>query len=322
MPEIGHVRKLGTVDFAAGSRQTLELDRTGVLMGLDLRVQFTITNGGTGPVGPFFEALARIVKRVEIILGGRDTVISMSGAALAAKFEYENMQPADGMDDTVVLTNSAVTAYDITLPLQFFLPDGRREDDTALDLRRVSQATLAITWGAVDCSEQFTTPNSAAISLVTCSVEGQYILSDNPDRQYLVRSMNTLEKTITASSDAFDMILDRNTGLFYRSAFIIATDADIGDDAVLNDISLQSGTFIFQHTEPAKVKARNRQHRKLSSLKTGVYDMPVTVFGQGATMLNTGEMQSDFKFVFDVTVGSGTTKLLIVREALRPVKLA
>jgi hypothetical protein len=291
-------------------------------MELDVHVQYTITNGGSAAVGPLFQTLARIIKRLEVIVGGRDTVWSVSGAALAALLEYQNSEPVDGMDDTVVLTGSAATVYNIHIPVQLYLPNGRRPDDTGLDLRRVSQANLAITWGAADGSDQYTTPNSAAISAVTCDVEAQYLLTDNVDAAYLVRALDTVERAITGTTDNFDLIMDRGSGLFYRNFMLIGTDADIGDADAINDIRLESGTTVFHHSTDTQVIARNRNHLKLDSVITGCYYIDLTFLGQGTTMINTGLLQADLKFILDVVVGAGTTKVLAVREAVRPLKLA
>src|SRR5690606_29541344 len=99
--------------YASGGRQTLEIDRDGVLLGLRLRLKFTITNGGTAAVTPLFQALARLMRRLEVIAGGRDTVWSVQGEDLAARVQYENAARAYGMGDTVVLTESVATNYDI-----------------------------------------------------------------------------------------------------------------------------------------------------------------------------------------------------------------
>lgn len=321
MPTL-HDRKIGQVVFAAGGRQTLEIDRAGVLNQLTLRLKYTVTNGGSAAVGPLFQALARLIKRVEIIMGGRDTVWSISGKSLAMLAHVDNMYPAYGMGDAVVLTGSAATTYDITIPLPFFLDNARRPDDTALDLRRVSQASIAITWGPTDCSDLYTTPNSAAISSVTCDVEGEYTLGAPNDQVYLVRAIDEIEEEITGNSGNRSLIVDRGSGLFVRRLFLTFEDAKIGADDVLNDVKLEAGSFIFLNRDPVQVKAKNKREYGLESLITGVYAFDETLFGQATSMINTGELTSDLKFVMDVTKGSGTTTVRLTREVVRPLKLA
>lgn len=323
MPTL-HNRKIGNVVYTGGGRQTLELDRDGILLDLDLRLRFTVTNAVTGPVGPLFQTLARLFKRIEIIAGGRDTVWSVNGVDLAARIQYEESAVAYGMDDTVVLTNSAVTTYDVVLPMSFTLPRARRPDDTGLDTRGLSTLTLAITWGGIE--DLFATPNNAVISDVTCSVEGNHLL-DVPDEQaYLVRAVDTVERELTGTSDNFDIIMDRGTGLLYRS-FLIATVADsVGVNTILDpgSIRLEAGSFIYQNRSGVHVRAMNRTRysQQTPGLIDGVYFIPVTFAGQLTTAIDTSNLGSDLKLILDAVKVSGSNFIRVNREAVRPLKVA
>lgn len=323
MPTL-HTRKIGNVVYTGGGRQTLELDRDGILLDLSVRLRFTITNGGTSPVGPKFQTLARLFKRIEVVAGGRDTVWSVNGSDIAARVQYEESSVAYGMDDTVVLTASAATTYDVVLPLSFTLPRARRPDDTGLDTRGLSTLTLAITWGGID--DIFTTVNGAAISDVSCSVEGRYMLDVPAEQAYLVRAVDTVERELTGDSDNFDIIMDRGTGLLYRT-FLIATVADsIGVNTILDpgDISLEAGSFIFQNRAGVMVRAENRTlfSQQSPGLIDGVYFLSATFAGQLVTAIDTTNLGSDLKVILDATKVSGTNIIRVNREAVRPLKVA
>jgi hypothetical protein len=321
MTQTNHGRKIGSIAFASGGRQTLEIDRAGVLMSLALRLTFTITNSGTPPVTPLYQALAGLIKRIEILVGGRDTVWSIRGDSLAARLFYENQIAAQGMDATVVLTASAATTYDIVLPLDFFVPNGRRPDDTGLDLRRVSTAIIAVTWGNSNCSDIFTTPNSAAISNVSCTVEGDYLLGAPDTAVYLVRAIDQVERELTGTSDNFDVIMDKGSGLFYRGFQVEALAAGVGHASIVNSIKLEAGPFSFRASDALHIQARNRMGYGVAPL-TGVYMLPQSFFGQGTTWINTAELTSDLKLIFNATKQTGTNIIRVTREAVRPLKLA
>jgi hypothetical protein len=312
-------RHIGSIDYASGQRKTMELDQDGVLMQTNIRVRFTVTNGGSAAVGALFQTLARIINRIEFIMGSKDTVISISGAMAAARARYEWGVKPDGMEDTVVLTGAAATAYDITIPICHFLPRSRRPDDCALDLRRVSQATIAITWAASDCSDFYTTPNSAAISAVTCDIEGHYHTDVPNDRVYMVREMRDIEDVLTATNTKHAITIDGKTGLNLRSLAVASLDAKVGENDIVNRLTLKSGTKTFQDRYGAAVRAHNKPEFGLETLEDGFYYMNLTSFGETVQSIATGpnDVTSDVDLEVDGTKGTGTTNLMVSVEGVR-----
>lgn len=321
-PLIKHTEKLGSLTYASNGRPTLDINRAGVLLGLDLHLTYTVTNGSSAAVGPFYQTLARLLKRVELIVAGKDTVWSVSGPTLAVMAHLTNAYPAYGMDSTVVLTGSSTaTTYEIVIPLRFTLDDGKRPDDTALDLRIVSQAILAVTWGPSDASDFYGTPNSAAISNVSLNVEAEYLQGVDDNAVFLVRALDEMQRTVDGNSTAFDLIVDRASGVFIRSLMLTSTDAKVGEDDIINDVTLKAGSYVFLHKKPVNIKAMMKRERKLETLPAGVLFIDGTLFGQAVTMINTRLLTSDLRFTLDVTKGSGTTEITVTREIVRPLAL-
>lgn len=317
-------RTLGTIAYQSGQRQTLEIDRDGVLAQINLRIQYTVTNGASAAVGPFFQALARIVRRFEILVGGRDTIIGQAGEALTARALLEFGTLPYGMGDTVVLTGSAATVYHVVIPIPLWLPRGRRPDDTALDLRdpRIRQVVLGITWAASDCTELYTTPNSAAISAVTCEVEGEYLLDVPAAQQFLVRVLDEQERELTGTNDAFDFILDRGNQLAYRSFLITSLAAKIGLDTIINTIELKAGSFVFAKRNAVAVKAEQKRDYQQEAGTAGLYFLTPLKFGEVVDSINTGILTSDLRLLFNATKQSGTNIIKVHREAVRPLNLS
>ena len=259
---------VGTIDFAADQKKTLGIGRDGVLVGLNLRLRFTNTNSGTPPVGPLFQTLARLIRRVDFVIGGRDTVLSQSGEMLTARAALEFGAVPDGMADTVDLIASTGTAYDVTIPIPRYLPRSNSPLMTADDLRRVNQAVLEITWG--NNASLFKTPNTNVISLATCDVEAHYLLDVPAERGFNVRQLQQLTEEYTATNDNLGITIDNRTGLVLRSILVAMLDDDVGSNALLNNFKLQSGAFVRHQQrrcnpgrQQSAVRARKPDHRAL-----------------------------------------------------------
>lgn len=311
-------KPLGSFTYAASSRRSMDIDREGVAAQYNLRLQFTITNSATPPVGVRFQALARLLRRVEVILQGRDTVVAIDGAGLAALATYETGQVPLGMGDTVVLTGSAVTVYNVVLPLPRFLPRGISPDDASDDLRGLSQAQLVVEFG--DASDIFNTPNGAVVSAVTCEVEAEYVEGYPSDRVFLLRNLDMTEIDIPATQSDLSVLLDKGTNVWYRNFLLLFTVDEIGANNVLNSVSLQQGSKRFQLRREVFLRGHTMRRYGVASFVTGAYALDVTQYGRGSFWLPASG-PADMKLLLDVTKQTGTNRLRVYREAVRPIKL-
>lgn len=311
---------LGDITFAAGARVSFDIPRNNPLHVLLLRARFTITNGGTGPVGPKWQTLARIFKKVEVLVNGRDNILNLTGASLAAMAFLNLGQVAKGMDATVVTTNSAATEYEITLPIFFTLPPryAQRADDTALDFRRGIEAKLIVEFAAADCSDFFITPNSAALSGVTVSVSGLYEDGVPADRIYRVRTYDQILHTLEATNSALQLSLDKGSGVFMRGLMIETIAADIYVSTILNDglIEVAVGSTPIDKVKAKDLLAMNRQDL-YTAPQTGVYHLDKTLYGSGISMIPTGGLRSDLVLKLDATKITGTNQIIITRDGFR-----
>jgi len=323
-------KKLGNWQYQSGQRVTNNIDRDGILYQLDVDVSFTITNGGTGPVGPLAFTLSRIIQRLEVQLNGKDTIINATGEQLVSRALLELGQIPYGMDATVVLTNSAVTAYRVIIPVPLYLPHSVNPRDTGLECRTLQQVTVAVTFATSDCAQLFTTPNSAAISGVTCSISGEYYQTDESgikkvsDPDYLIRALDYVIVPVTGTNSNLAQQMDRGPQ-FYRSFHVMAQQANIQVDNVVNNLKVQSGSFIFTDQSGvmnrAKLLADNGLYAApaANAPVTGVYSLHTAKFGSLGTAINVDPqvMLTDLFLYFDVTYTSGTTQLIVSREAVR-----
>lgn len=317
-------RRLASPLYAAGVRQTVQLDRDGVMLGIAVRVAYRVTNGGTGPVNPLWGTLARILRRVEIVVNGQDTVMNINGAHLASRQLLESGQRPLGMEATVVTTASAATDYDITIRVPFVLPQGsQRRDDTALDLRGVQQAILAITWG--DASDLFGTVNGAAVSNVTVEVTGHYLVNASPQQRFLVRALDIQEQDNTTTNANLSISLDRGSDLFWRNLHIATLRNNISVQNILTgDIRWQAGSFIYDNRSAREILADTIYESTIPYSEfpaaDQVYRLGRDFYGSIATLINGGALSGDLFLILGTTYTSGTERISISREFIRPLR--
>jgi hypothetical protein len=315
-------RSLPNVVYQAGVRNTIQIDRDGVLSALNIRAQFSILGGATTAT-PLFNALARIFRRIEVVVDGQDTTISVSGAMLAARQQIESGARAFGMDATVVTTNGVTTAYDIILRIPFYQPRAVRPDDTSLDLRRVTQAILAVTWG--DINDIFGTVGGASISVPpVCTVEAEYLINDDPAKVYMTRVLDEMQVPITATNPRLNSLMDRGQDLFYRT-FLTATTRD---NVAVNDIldagtqQLLAGSVTYINRNGVNVRADQATYFGIpvAERATGLYPFWLPYLEQNTTLINTGMLTADLYFYNAVVRTSGVEFMIISREAMRPLR--
>src|SRR5690242_6046959 len=85
------VNRIGTIPQTVG-RQPLSLDVGAPMTGIDLRMRYTVTNGGTAPIGVQYGAilqLAQLVQRAEQVVYGEDSVMSLQPWLYIARFVQE-----------------------------------------------------------------------------------------------------------------------------------------------------------------------------------------------------------------------------------------
>lgn len=317
------VRKIGTIPYAAGQRPTLEIDKDGVLFSLQLKLTATISAGATPGTGPTIYGLSRLLRRVEIVAGGRDTVQSVPGYMLAARNHIEYGRPpygiaqtdADRVQDMTIAANGSKT-YTIVLPVYFCLPLGRRMDDTGLDTFGLSQLTLAVTWG--DASDLYKTAGTATVSGVTLEVEGDYLINPTRAKPYLVRTLDYQDVDITATNNEMAITIDSRTGLVIASIMAMATEDWVGSDNIVKALRLQAGSFVFSNRDAVQLRADNQRSYNTVPGAGVLYIDPRSDGQLNTTILTSPNvMAAELKLMADVVKQSGSTRLSVQREGIR-----
>lgn len=323
MVQLKNWSHLGAITYASGARVSFDIPRWGPLLALRLWIEFTITNGATAAATPFHQALARIINGLVVKANGRDTLINMFGHSLASAAYIENGIVARGMDATVVLTGGAATTYRVQIPIWLCQPprNAQRADDTGLDFRRGITGTLEVQFANSDCSDIYGTPNSAAISGVTCEVQGLYHLDAPADRQYRVRTLDQISVTLSASNSALQIPLDKGSGTFIRSLMVETLADKVGVNTIISNgmMSLDVGPTNIIKVKGDALKGIMQDDASFVPLvpQTGVYYMDAKLFGSAMTMIPTAGLKTDLVLTLDATKVSGTNTIIVTREGFR-----
>lgn len=317
------VRRIGTVPYVSGQRQTLEIDKDGVLFTLRLKLSCRISAGATPGTGSTIGGLSRLLRRIEVIAGGRDTLQSVPGYQLAIRSQIETGQGCYGLGDTdaeraEALNIAANSSRDfvIVVPVSFGLPLGRRIDDCGLDTFGINQLALAVTWG--DVSDLYATPGTAALSLVALEVEGDYLINPTRKSPYYVRTLDYQDVDVTATNSEMAITLDNRTGLILGSVMVFASNDWQGSDSIVRGLRLQSGSFVYQARDVHMMRAEMKQGYNVKP-PAGVMYIEPRFDGQitNAILTDAGNMTAELKLTGDVVKGAGYTRLSIQREGIR-----
>ncbi|MBA7476284.1 hypothetical protein ES707_11667 [subsurface metagenome] len=249
-------RRVGKTEYVASAPDSLDLPRKTLFRQLSLKVDgiVDITDVTQVPVlytGAIGAGL-KLVPRVEIIANGRDTIKSISADALAMKNLYlYGTKPA--------LTEPGLTVaahpFGGVFMVPFAMPRSIREIDTLLPSGRLSTLELKVTYGSADA--MFSTLPTAH-TIIKCDVVvhlNESMRLDGKDEPYSSFKELYIEKTVTAASAAFQVILP--VGNRYRG-FLIECESD-GNmvNTILNKISIKSGTDVFFSKDADVVQGEN-----------------------------------------------------------------
>lgn len=315
-------RKIGSIPYVSGQVQSLDIPRDGVVTNYYLRAKFTFNSDtDAAAVGPLFQTLARLMRRITVQIGGRDTVLDISGEMAALRALYEFGTPANGMSDSIILTKDVSTVYDVVVPIARIIPRGRRPDDTGDDLRNVSQAVMSVQWGLASGADIFTTPGAAAaIESVTLDVFADYLMVPKGDpAKFLIRDLRSITAQPTATNTAYGQIIDGRSGYFVKSIAIAALDDNVGSNSILNNIQVNQGAYTLLDVAGKMLQGRNKLTYGIETVPAGAFMIDFTMLGELTQAVNTDPQKvvADLQLVQDITFQSTVTSLLYSIESIR-----
>jgi len=316
-------RSQGSISYQKNSVSTLSLSRGMVYreIYINLTGQPTLLAANNTAAKTLWGDEWSIVKRIELVANNTDVLRSFSGNSLWwINFTKMGMTPP-----TTALMADGATAnvsFDSTLVLPLWMPRCIRPMDTALDARVLSDLKLRITWGDstdlnADAAAWTTDPQINVHSYESFNVQGPF----SQWRSY------EIEKEITATNPQFQVSLP--VGPMYRGFLLNFTDAGKDDGDILNNLKILSGTTVFadvperilEQAEALRTQNVYQNARKGTTYNSadGWYYYDHIGDGYLSEAIDTLGF-SEMTLEMDVTVGAGTTKVLVIPDQIYPVR--
>lgn len=240
-------RRVGKTSYSANSAQSLDLPRKNLYRDLILWLKgsVVVTDVTTPPVvftGGIGSGL-KIIKRIEVIANGRDTLKSLSLSALAMKNQFlfgERPQITES------LLTAATHPFGGVLHLPFTMPRAIREIDTFLNSGKLATLELRVTYGAT--SDMYSTqPTALTEGSTVADLEvhvNEAIRLDGKQEPYAAYKELYIEKDVVAAAAEFQILLP--VGNRYRG-FMLECESD-GEmvDTILKKITIKSGTDVYK----------------------------------------------------------------------------
>jgi hypothetical protein len=314
-------REIEQVDYAANQLKTRELPRDNAYRALYLRLSGTYTTSATAPVTRHSFTPYTLIKRLEIVANGKKTIKSIP----FWKVYLENTYDYGAAPYCADVGEATSTAYAFVAEgfLHFGMPRSRRPIDTLLDARGLETLTMKVTWGSE--TDLHTTINAAALSATKLEISTHEYTNLPGDFKSGILVENHIEHEITATKSNELEKLPVDT--IYRRLWLITMVGDVltvyGTNAVLNKLTVKSGTLVFQQLPAEDFRRRARVNYNLEkytdmtdgSFREGVYPVDFITDGQITEAINTVGMSS-FNLEMDVTKQTGTNIIHILPDTI------
>jgi hypothetical protein len=316
--------KIGTITGAGGVTRGIDLPRKDLYRELYLRTSLVNTLTTVGPAVAALNDPYPIIKRIEVIADGKDTLKSISGVGLMQKNYWFYRRY---MDRTMPALSAAALTMRAGLIVPFAMPKTVREADTFLDSSRLSLLELRVTFGT-DADLYTTQPTTTALTSISVAVHAHQAINLGKPLALGVYKEGTIEKQVSATTSALQVALP--VGNAYRG-FLIETEVDGNPaDSLINNIKVQSGTTVFYNADLPDAREFWRAKNGLQNIGAGsVVVNPAAGYGptpgyhyidfcpEGrlADALNTANL-SNLDIVFDVTMAGTTSYIRIFPDEL------
>lgn len=328
MPIGKRQRTQTTIPFSTGNREPKQLNRGMQYRMLKLRLKcapILLAADNTAAKTLRGDEWA-VVKKIEIIANGTDVVKSITGTELRImnaiwNSTMPNVSPllADGA--------TANVACDSTLLLPFMMPRAIKPIDTLLDSSVMSNLEIAVTWGT------YTDINASATGWVTNPT-----LEVNSDESFGQEGsafsnwrLFAIKEDITATNPQLQINLPVNA--VYRGFTLIMLDGGVESAAILNNFRWKSGTNVFADATAGVLNAEwtdkigldryraDNTFKSVQSVLGGIYHYDHIDDGYLSEAIDTLGY-SEHHLELDVTVGAGTTQLIVIPWQIIPVRKA
>lgn len=269
-------RSIKPPTFSEGAQTSEALRRENVVKMYLLRVVYDVVlTGGTGAGAPFADAAYRLLRSVQINVGG--TLIHANGHTLGkiVKLFFPALYPQTDPTDDSAGTETGREAY---IPIPFFMPWSMDPDEFGFPSAQ-AQGTILPTWA--NAAELFTTDADFTASEIQNAVvnlyEHYYIGAKRPPMSFSGLQIRRKELAVDSSGSPQLSLDHLRKGQELRAVILEGFAGGSGgqrydyNDDVLAEIRLDlNGRDVVEATPFSVLQADNVVEYELSARETGV----------------------------------------------------
>ena len=299
MPRTFVERRLDRIPFVADSMRTLPLPLNNIYRYLMFRLRGNVVTTATAPTGLRTDAPFQLIRRIEIVANGNDTIKNIPFILLKKLNTIDWGIEPEWTNVGVTASTTFPFVASSMLPFVFTGAKTRRPHDGALDARELATLDLRVTFGNI--ADVYNSPAGATITATELETKtGEYETLE--EFEAFLNKHTSTEREITATATELQERLP--TERVYRR-FLLYSEVDgIARNDILNRISLRSGSTVFKDVQGNLLQSEMFLNNRVRT-ETGVYLIPIISEGKIVESLDTKGMSS-IEFIFDVTRQTGT----------------
>ena len=303
-------RKLPQLSFSENNTVSIDLPRNYPYHRIVCRLSGTFTIGTAAATALLDRNPLGIIKKLEIIANGKDTIKSLTGKDLY-NISNVNWRTAPTLTPTGITV--AGHAFVAEFTIDFARPSGKQPIDTLLNSAGLATFQLSVDWGDGEDIVTYDTTTTGAFTNTVIDLTAVESIGGGGNTKFLLNKEYPIEQEVSATASEFQ--IDLPVGNTYSRLLIQTTDAGVRQSDIINTISLQSGQEKFFVMKGADVQAQNKMMYQAESWPAGLYVVDFAPYGSLADVLNVSKANS-LELVLDVTKGAGTTLVRVIPQEI------
>lgn len=306
-------RSIGDVSFVSGQKSYLDIPKDYWLRQLYLYLSGTLTIGTANATALRLESPLSLIKNIDLILNGKDVIKSLPFSAIQ---QWTKIRHGTSPANTAPGLTQAAHAFAAGGILDLCLADGSSKVDTMLKAKGASTLQLGIDWETTTLG--LVVPDTTTTLAITngnlhvCTNEA-YNVDDK------IKFPVNREYCLSLSPSATGIYqLKLPTGNLFWSILIRTVDNGALSNAVINKLTLKSGTEVFRYySSQNALRDISKVDKGIESLGTGYYLIHLTRDGFMSEALD-ARLMSDLVLELDITFGTATQINVYPQEIVVP----
>lgn len=312
-------RKQGYIDYSSGNLKTFSIANDNLLNKISLRLKADITiSGGTTSGSVVSFSPVTFLQRIELVLNGKDTIVSISGKDLFVLNQIETSRA----NELITLASGDAQSNSMiysTINIDFRLLNTLVPNLTVLNARLFDDITLKLTWGTtadlISGGDRSITVNDMKLWVTTEEETTQFTTPNN-----VLKKIATIEQVITASGN---QTIDLPRGAIYHNLLLNVQDNSIDNDSLINSIEIKTnGTNVIITNDYNILKMDMVEFYRLaySEIYTGFVMIPFDKTKELKDAISSDSLTT-FKLIGDSNTPTGISKLKLITGELIPIKI-